>query len=57
MAKTDPATWREAARQCREEASALRVKSDPNSDAAWHLESMARRFENEATAAQKTGTQ
>lgn len=51
--KFDPATMREAARQLREEAAALRTNSDPNSDAAWHLESMARRFENEARVAEE----
>ena len=46
----DPATMREAARQLREEAASLR---NPNSDAAWHLGLMARRFDSEAKAAEE----
>jgi hypothetical protein len=44
MAKTDPATWREAARQCREEARL-------DTDSSYALERMARRFDKESTAA------
>ena len=53
--KLDPATWREAARQLREEAGLSCAAADEKTDAAMTnvLLSMARRFENEAKAAEK----
>lgn len=48
----DPATMREAARQLREEA-ALHYKANGRTRTQCVLESMARRFENEAKAAER----
>lgn len=51
----DAKTWREAARQLREEAEGIRIDSDAASDVESKLLSMARRFENEAKVAEKEG--
>lgn len=52
---TDPATWREAARQLRVQADYFNNADDEKTiDAVAHeLLLMARRFENEAKAAEK----
>jgi hypothetical protein len=50
MATFDPATWREAARQLREEADNV-WNEDNTMHLALHL--LARRFDNEAKAAEE----
>ena len=49
----DAETFREAARQLREEADLLANGEDHGGEGAYHLLSMARRFENEAKAAEE----
>ena len=53
MTMTDPATWREAARQANEEARSCDRGTEADYAVRFALESMARRFENEAKAAER----
>ena len=52
MTKFDPATWREAARQCREEARRCDRGTETDDAVRYTLETFARRFMNEASAAE-----